>query len=223
RTEALRGISFRIRPGEKVLVLGRVGSGKSTLQKLILGLFAPASGAVLLDGVDLRQLDPADIRRNLGYVEQDTLLFYGTLRENITIRAPYADDSAMIAAAELAGLSEFVNRHPDGFDMIVGERGESLSGGQRQGVAIARAALLDPPVLLLDEPTSSMDFSSEVQIKERIRAYAQHKTMVIVTHRSTLMDLAERIIVMDDGRIVADGPRDKVVAALQNGQIARAA
>lgn len=223
RTEALRGISFRVRPGEKVLVLGRVGSGKSTLQKLILGLFAPTKGAVLLDGVDLRQLDPADIRRNLGYVEQDSLLFYGSLRENITIRAPYVDDGAMIAAAEMAGLSEFVNRHPEGYDMIVGERGESLSGGQRQSIAIARAVLLDPPVMLLDEPTSSMDFSSEIQIKESIRTYAKHKTMVIVTHRSTLMDLADRIIVMDDGRIVADGPRDKVVAALQTGQIARAA
>ena len=223
RSEALRGVSFRVKSGEKVLVLGRVGSGKSTLQKLILGLFVPTEGAVLLDGVDLRQLDPADIRRNLGYVEQDSLLFYGSLRENITIRAPYVEDRIMVAAAELAGLSDFVNRHPEGFDMIIGERGESLSGGQRQGIAIARAVLLDPPVLLLDEPTSSMDFSSEVQLKERIRTYAQHKTMLIVTHRSTLMDLADRIIVMDEGRIVADGPRDKVVAALQSGQIARAA
>jgi ATP-binding cassette, subfamily C, bacterial LapB len=223
RTDALRGISFRVKPGEKVLVLGRVGSGKSTLQKLILGLYSPTKGAVFLDGVDLRQLDPADIRRNLGYVEQDSLLFYGTLRENITIRAPYVDDSTVIAAAEMAGMSEFVNRHPDGFDMMVGERGESLSGGQRQGIAIARAVLLDPPVMLLDEPTSSMDFTSEMQIKERIRNYAQHKTMVIVTHRSTLIDLADRIIVMDDGKIVADGPRDKVVAALKTGEIARAA
>jgi len=223
RRDALTGVSFRIRPGEKVLVLGRIGSGKSTLQKLILGLFTPTQGAVLLDGIDLRQLDPADLRRNLGYVEQDSLLFYGSLRENITIRAPYADDQTMVAAAELAGLSDLVNRHPEGFDMMVGERGESMSGGQRQGIAIARAVLLDPPVLLLDEPTSSMDFSSEMQLKERIRSYAKHKTMVIVTHRSSLMDLADRIIVMDDGKIVADGPRDKVVAALQSGQIIKAA
>lgn len=223
KTEVLSGVSFRIRPGEKVLILGRVGSGKSTLQKLMLGLYMPTEGAVLLDGVDIRQLDPADIRRNMGYVEQDALLFYGTLRENITIRAPYADDRTMVAAAELAGLSEFVNRHPEGFDMVVGERGASLSGGQRQAISIARAVLLDPPVLLLDEPTSSMDFTSEFQLKDRLRNYAQSRTMIIVTHRSTLMDLAERIIVMDDGKIVADGPRDKVVAALQSGQIARAA
>ncbi len=223
KSEVLAGVSFRIRPGEKILVLGRVGSGKSTLQKLILGLYTPTEGAVLIDGIDVRQLDPADIRRNLGYVEQDALLFYGTLRENITIRAPYADDRTMVAAAEMAGLTEFVNRHPEGFDMVVGERGASLSGGQRQAISIARAVLLDPPVLLLDEPTSSMDFTSEFQLKEKLRTYAQHRTMIIVTHRSTLMDLAERIIVMDDGKVVADGPRDKVVAALQSGQIGRAA
>lgn len=223
KTEVLSGISFRIRPGEKVLILGRVGSGKSTLQKLILGLYVPTEGSVLIDGVDIRQLDPADIRRNIGYVEQDALLFYGSLRENITIRAPYADDRTMVAAAELAGLSEFVNRHPEGFDMVVGERGASLSGGQRQAISIARAVLMDPPVLLLDEPTSSMDFTSEFQLKDRLRNYAQQRTMIIVTHRSTLMDLADRIIVMDDGKIVADGPRDKVVAALQSGQIGRAA
>jgi ATP-binding cassette subfamily C protein LapB len=219
---ALRGINFRIRPGERVVVIGRVGSGKSTLQKLILGLYTPSEGAVLLDGVDLRQLDPADLRRNIGYVEQDTLLFYGSLRDNIVIRAPYADDRAVVAAAELAGLAEFVNRHPEGFDMIISERGESLSGGQRQGVAIARAVLLDPPVMLLDEPTSAMDYTSEAQLKERIRQFAQHKTMIIVTHRSSLMELADRIIVLDDGVVVADGPRDKVIAALQSGQIARA-
>lgn len=219
---ALRGVSFRIKPGERVVVLGRIGSGKSTLQKLMLGLYAPTEGAVLLDGVDLRQLDPADLRRNVGYVEQDCMLFYGSLRDNITIRAPYADDGAVVAAAELAGLSEFVNRHPEGFDMVISERGESLSGGQRQGVSIARAVLLDPPVLLLDEPTSAMDYTSEAQLKERIRQFAQHKTMVIVTHRSSLMELADRLIVLDDGLVMADGPRDKVIAALQAGQIARA-
>jgi ATP-binding cassette subfamily C protein LapB len=178
---------------------------------------------VLLDGVDLRQLDPADLRRNVGYVAQDSMLFYGSLRDNIAIRAPYADDRALVAAAELAGLTEFVNRHPEGFDMVVSERGESLSGGQRQSIAIARAVLLDPPVLLLDEPTSSMDYTSEAQFKERVRQFGEHKTMIIVTHRTSLMDLADRIIVLDDGVIVADGAKDKVIAALQAGQVARAA
>lgn len=220
---ALRGVNFRIRQGEHVVIIGRIGSGKSTLQKLILGLYAPTKGAVLLDGVDLRQLDPADLRRNLGYVEQDSMLFYGTLRDNIAIRAPYADDRALVAAADLAGLTEFVNRHPEGFDMVVSERGESVSGGQRQSIAIARAVLLDPPVLLLDEPTSSMDYSSEAQFKERIRQFGEHKTMIVVTHRTSLMDLADRIIVLDDGVIVADGAKDKVIAALQAGQVVRAA
>jgi ATP-binding cassette, subfamily C, bacterial LapB len=220
--EALRGISFKVMPGERVVIIGRVGSGKSTLQKLILGLYAPSKGAVLLDGVDLRQLDPADLRRSLGYVEQDAMLFYGTLRENITIHAPYADDRAVVAAAELAGLSEFVNSHPEGFDMLISERGESISGGQRQSIAIARAALLDPPVLLLDEPTSAMDYPSEAQFKERIARYAQHKTTIIVTHRPSLMELATRVIVVDGGQIMADGPKDKIMAALQAGQIGRA-
>lgn len=219
---ALKGLSFRIKSGEHVVVIGRVGSGKTTLQKLMLGLYAPNDGAVLVDGVDLRQLDPADLRKSIGYVGQDPMLFYGTLRENIAIGAPYADDRAVIEAAEMGGLIEFINRHPQGFDMVIGERGESLSGGQRQGVAIARAVLLDPPILLLDEPTSSMDFSSEAQFKERLRRFAEHKTLIIVTHRTSLIDLASRIIVVDGGRIVADGPREQVVEALQSGRIGRA-
>ena len=219
---ALKGFSCHIPAGERVVVIGRVGSGKTTMQKLLLGLYQPTEGAVTIDGVDVRQLDPADLRRNIGYVGQDPTLFYGTLRENIAIGAPFADDAAIVAAAEVAGLAEFVNRHPDGFDMLIGERGESLSGGQRQGVAIARAFLMDPPILLLDEPTSSMDFTSEQQFKERLQRFAAHKTVVIVTHRNSLLDLATRIIVVDDGQVVASGPRDQVIQALQNGQVGRA-
>ena len=219
---ALKGFNCRITEGEKVVVIGRIGSGKTTLQKLLLGLYQPSAGAVLVDGVDLRQLDPADLRRNIGYVAQDVTLFYGTLRENIAIGAPYADDATIVAAAEAAGLADFVNRHPDGFDMMIGERGDSVSGGQRQGIAIARALLLDPPILLLDEPTSAMDFSSEQQFKQRLKTLAAHKTVIIVTHRNSLLDLATRVIVVDDGRIVADGPRDQVIQALQSGRIGRA-
>lgn len=219
---ALKGVSFLIKPGEHVVIIGRVGSGKTTLQKLMLGLYTPTEGTVRIDGVDLRQLDPADVRRNIGYVEQDTMLLYGSLRENIAIGAPYADDRTVVEAARVGGLTEFVNRHPQGFDMIIGERGDSLSGGQRQGVAIARAALLDPPILLLDEPSSAMDFTSEDQLKKRLKHFAQHKTVVVVTHRTSLLDLAHRIIVMDDGRIVADGPREKVMKDLQDGRVGRA-
>lgn len=218
---ALRGVTAHIKEGEKVVVIGRVGSGKTTLQKLLLGLYQAEQGTVSIDGVDVRQLDPADLRRNIGYVPQDVTLFYGTLRDNIAIGAPYADDAAILAAAEAGGLSEFVNRHPDGFDMLIGERGESLSGGQRQGVAIARAFLMDPPILLLDEPTSAMDFSSEQQFKDRLRKIAAHKTVLIVTHRNSLLELATRIIVVDDGKVVADGPRDQVIQALQSGRIGR--
>jgi ATP-binding cassette, subfamily C, bacterial LapB len=220
---ALDGLSFKVAAGERVALIGRVGSGKSTIQRLIMGLYQPSDGAVLLDGIDLRQLDPADVRRNLGYVSQDVTLFYGTLRENITFGLPYADDSAVLAAAETAGLSDFVNRHPRGFDMPVGERGESLSGGQRQGVGLARAVLHNAPLLLLDEPTSAMDFSTEAQITARVSTFAQDKTVVLVTHRTSMLAMVTRVIVIDGGKIVADGPRDRIMEALASGRVARAA
>jgi ATP-binding cassette subfamily C protein LapB len=221
--EALRGVSFRIRAGEKVVVIGRVGSGKTTLQRLVLGLYPPTQGTITIDGIDIRQLDPADLRRNVGYVDQDATLFYGTLRDNIAIAAPFSEDAAILAAADVGGLTSFANRHPQGFDMLIGERGESLSGGQRQGVAIARAALLDPPIVLLDEPTGSMDYSSEAQFKQRLRGFGQRKTVLIVTHRTSLLELADRILVIDEGQVVADGPRDQVMADLKAGRVGKAA
>jgi ATP-binding cassette, subfamily C, bacterial LapB len=222
-TNALRGVSFRIQAGERVAILGRIGSGKTTLHKLILGLYRPTSGAVLVDGVDLRQLDPAELRRAIGYVPQDITLFFGSLKENLTIAAPHADDAAILRAARVGAIDEFVNAHPKGFAMAVGERGESLSGGQRQGVAIARAVIHEPPILLLDEPTGSMDHSSEEEVKKRLAMCAEGKTVLIVTHRTSLLDLADRIIVVDGGRIVADGPKAQVVEALRQGRIGRAA
>ncbi len=220
---ALDNVSLRIQSGEHVALIGRVGSGKTTLQRLIQGLYQPIEGAVLIDGIDLRQLDPADLRRNVASVSQDVLLFYGTLRDNIAYGLPSADDEAIVTAADIAGLSEFVNRHPRGFDMSVGERGESLSGGQRQSVGIARAVLHNAPMLLLDEPTSAMDFSSESVITARLSTFAAHKTVVLVTHRTSLLSMVNRVIVVDGGKIVADGPRDRIMEALQSGRIARAA
>ncbi len=219
---ALRNVSLKIRAGEHVAILGRVGSGKTTLEKLILGLYQPTSGAVLVDGIDLRQLDPAELRRNVGYVPQDVTLFYGSLRENLTIAATAADDAAVLRAAQVGGIIEFVNNHPKGFDMTVGERGESLSGGQRQAVAISRAVINDPPILLMDEPTGSMDHSSEEEIKQQLSTYAAGKTMIIITHRTSLLDLVERIIVIDAGKIMADGPKAQVVEALRQGRIGKA-
>lgn len=216
---ALKNISFHIRPGEHVALLGRVGSGKTTIQKLVLGLYRPTSGAILIDGVDSRQLDPAEVRRSIGYVPQDVTLFYGSLRDNIVMASPHVDDSALLAAAQISGISDFVDSHPRGFDMLVGERGESLSGGQRQGVAIARGIVNDPPILLLDEPTGSMDFSSEENIKVRLRDFATNKTMLLITHRTSLFDLVDRIIVVDHGTIVADGPKAQVIEALRQGRI----
>jgi ATP-binding cassette subfamily C protein LapB len=223
QTPSLRNMSFKIQPGEKVALLGRIGCGKTTLQKLILGLYRPSSGAVLIDGIDQRQLDPAELRRQIGYVQQDVMLFYGSLRDNITMGAPLADDAAVLKAAGIAGILDLVNTHPQGFDMLVGERGESLSGGQRQGVAIARAVINDPPIMLLDEPTASMDHSSEEEVKKRLKEFGQGKTMVVISHRTALLDLVDRIIVIDAGRIVADGPKDQVVAALRQGRIGKAA
>ena len=223
KESALDGVSFRIKPGEKVALIGKVGSGKSTIQRLAMGLYQPTGGAVLVDGIDLRQVDPADLRRNMGYVSQDVLLFYGSLRENIAFGMPYADDGAVLAAAAVAGLVDTVNRHPHGFDMSVGERGESLSGGQRQSVGIARAVLHNAPMLLLDEPTSAMDYSSEAAITQRLMDFAANKTVLLVTHRTSLLSLVDRVIVIDGGKVVADGPRDRIMEALQSGRIARAA
>ncbi len=219
---ALRNVNLRISAGEKIAVLGRVGSGKTTITKLIMGLYQAEQGAVLIDGVDSRQLDPAQLRRAIGHVSQDVTLFYGTLRENLRIAAPLASDEELVKAIYIAGLDEFVNSHPRGFDMLVGERGDTLSGGQRQGIGLARAVLRDAPILLLDEPTSAMDHSSEVTVRERLAEFIKDKTVLIVTHRNSLLSLADRMLVVDAGRIVADGPKERVVAALRSGQIEKA-
>jgi ATP-binding cassette, subfamily C, bacterial LapB len=220
---ALDGLSFKVQPGERVALIGRVGSGKSTIHRLVQGLYAPSDGAVLIDGIDLRQLDPADLRRNVASVSQDVTLFYGSLRENIAFGVPHAEDSAVLAATDIAGMADLVNRHPKGFDMPVGERGEALSGGQRQSVGIARAVLHNAPVLLLDEPTSAMDFSTEAHITQRLAAFTEGKTVLLVTHRTSMLGFVSRVIVVDQGKVVADGPRDRIMEALQSGKIARAA
>ena len=218
----LRNVSFKINPGEHVAILGRNGSGKTTLEKLVAGLYSPTQGAVLIDGIDARQLDPAELRRNMGYVSQDVNLFFGSLRDNIVMGAPQVDDARVLEAVRLSGLAEFVQTHPAGLAMPVGERGELLSGGQRQGVTIARAMLNDPSILLFDEPTGAMDHASEELFKRNIREYAPGKTLLVITHRTSLLELVDRIIVIDAGKIVADGSKDQVVEALRQGRIGRA-
>lgn len=219
---ALNRVSFRIRPGEHVGLIGRMGSGKTTINKLILGLYQPTEGAILIDGIDARQIDPAELRRSIGYVQQDNHLFYGSLRENITLRHPHADDHSVLQAAQVGGIAEFVNAHPKGFDLEVGERGDTLSGGQRQGVGIARAFVTQPQIVLLDEPTSAMDHSGEETVKRNIAQAAVDKTMIVISHRNAMLELAERLIVIDGGQVVADGNKEDVTAALRAGKVGKA-
>ena len=211
---SLDRINFVIQPGEKVGIIGKNGSGKTTLQKIILGLYAPTEGSVLIDGIDINQIDPADLRRNIGYVPQDVVLFKGTVRENIVQKAPYVDDMQIIKAAKVSGVDEYVNAHPLGFDMPVFERGDGISGGQRQSIAVARAFLLDSPIILLDEPTNSLDNTVESKLKANLKVNTVNKTMILVTHRTSMLDLVDRLIVMDNGKILLDGPRDEVLARL---------
>ena len=217
---ALRQITLTIEPGEKVAIIGPIGSGKTTLGKLLLGLYEPTGGMVCLDDTDIRQIDPAELRRFIGYVPQDITLFRGTIRENIILGSPEVEDERILRAAELAGVSQFAGKHPKGFDMEIGEQGRGLSGGQRQSVAMARALLHDPPILVLDEPSSSMDNRTETRMKTNLKNLLAGKTLVLITHRGSLLDLVERIIIIDNGAVVADGPRDQVLSAMKSGQIA---
>ncbi|MBE3606493.1 type I secretion system permease/ATPase [Campylobacter sp. RM13119] len=211
---SLDRINFVIRPGEKVGIIGKNGSGKTTIQKLILGLYSPTDGSVLIDGIDINQIDPADLRRNIGYVPQDVVLFKGTVRENIVQKAPYVDDIQIIKAAKISGIDEYVNAHPLGFDMPVYERGDGISGGQRQSIAVARAFLLDSPIVLLDEPTNSLDNTVENKLKINLKSNTVGKTMLLVTHRTSMLELVDRLIVIDNGKILLDGVRDDVLAKL---------
>ncbi|BBP83960.1 ABC transporter [Pseudomonas sp. Pc102] len=216
---ALSNINLIVRPGEKIGIVGRSGSGKSSLAKLIVGLYQPDSGSLLIDGVDVRQLDVSDLRHNIGYVPQDIQLLAGTLRDNLVSGARYVEDELVLQAAELSGVHEFVRLHPQGYELQVGERGQNLSGGQRQNVALARALLLDPPILLLDEPTSSMDNTGEERLKQRLNAVIANKTVLLVTHRASMLSLVDRLLIVDKGQIIADGPKDAVMEALKKGQI----
>lgn len=216
---ALQKINLVVRPGEKIGIIGRSGSGKSSLAKLIVGLYQPDGGSLLVDGIDVRQLDVSDLRYNIGYVPQDIQLFSGTLRDNLVSGARYVEDELVLQASELAGVHEFARLHPKGYELQVGERGQNLSGGQRQNIALARALLLDPPILLLDEPTSAMDNSGEERLKQRLSAVIGTKTLLLVTHRASMLSLVDRLIIVDRGQIIADGPKGSVMEALKKGQI----
>ena len=222
-TPALSKISLRLAAGERVGIIGRSGSGKSTLARLLMAFYAPDEGQILLDNLDLRQLDVSDLRHQIGYVAHDLPLLAGSLRDNLTLGARYVNDVRMLEVAEMTGVSELARQHPQGFDRPVGERGQLLSGGQRQAVLLARAMLLDPPILLLDEPTSAMDNTSEEILRNRLQAWAQGKTMLLITHRASMLSLVDRLVVLDNGHIVADGPKESVIEALRKGRVGPAA
>lgn len=212
---ALENISLRIDPGERVGIIGPMGSGKSTLSKLLIGLFQPSAGAVKFGDVDIRQIPSMELRSRVGVMPQDVVLFYGSVRENIALGDPTINDHLILRAASLAGVTDFLRNNPAGFASQVGEQGKALSGGQRQAVALARALVRDPEVLILDEPTSNMDTDSELMLQKRLQSVIGGRTLVLVTHRLSMLRIVDRLIVMENGQIKLDGPRDLVLQNLR--------
>ena len=203
----LQNISFKIEAGEKVAIVGKVGSGKTTLAKLLVGLYKPSSGAILVDGIDIRQIDPADLRRNIGVVMQESWLFSGTVKQNIAVGGNNPTDEEILQAAMVSGVHEFISEHPDGYAYKLKEKGEGLSGGQRQTINIARALVGRPPILLMDEPTSAMDLGHETELIAKLKNQLINQTILIITHRTSILELATRVLVLDQGKIVAQGPK----------------
>jgi ATP-binding cassette subfamily C protein LapB len=214
---AISEFNLVVAPGERVGIIGRIGSGKTTIGRLLTRLYPIDSGALLIDGIDIRQYHPHEIRRAIALVVQDADLFFGSVRDNIVLGAPSANAEAIVRAAKISGVDDFVARHPKGFDLPVGEHGQYLSGGQKQAVALARAFLLKSQVLFLDEPSSSMDLATERQLILRLQETIEPaQTLIISTHRYSMLALVNRLVVIDNGRVVADGPKDAVLKALQD-------
>lgn len=222
-TPVLDNVSFAVKPGERVAILGRVGSGKSTIFRLLQRLYSPSSGYIRVDDLDIRQIELSDLRRQIGYVPQETVLFFGTVRDNLTQGVPHATDEQIIRAVEMSGLAESVKQWPRGLGQQVGERGFNLSGGQRQLIALARALIAAPPIVLLDEPTSNLDNAAERRFLDSMKTWLAGRTLVLVTHRASMLALVDRVILVDKGKVVADGPRDEVLAMLAGGRARLAA
>ena len=211
---ALKDVSLKINAGERVAFVGKIGSGKSTLLRMIASLYLPIEGQVKIDGIDIRQIDPADFRTHVGYVTQDLRLFRGTLRENIFLGRPSASVDAFMEVVALTGLDKIADAHPMGYDMPIGSMGLGLSGGQRQLVALARALITRPRILLMDEPTSAMDMQTEALFTKRLETIVKDRTVIVVTHRPSLLTVVDRIVVLDNQRIVADGPKEEILKML---------
>jgi ATP-binding cassette subfamily B protein len=210
---ALDEVSFRVRPGEKVAIVGPSGAGKSTIFHLILRFYDPSTGTIRFDGVPLRDADPADLRRHIALVPQDTVIFGASIADNIRFGRPDANDDDVKRAADAALATEFINRIPNRFETVVGERGVTLSGGQRQRIAIARAILRDAPLLLLDEATSSLDAESEKLVQTALEHLMAERTTLVIAHRLATVLSCDRILVMDGGRIIEEGTHERLAAA----------
>ncbi|MEO1251536.1 MAG: type I secretion system permease/ATPase [Pseudomonadota bacterium] len=215
---ALDEVSFVIEPGERVAILGKNGSGKSSVIRQITGVYQPTEGAVLVDDTDVRQIKPGDLRANIGAVLQDVCLFSGSIRENIALGLSDVSDADVLRAAKIAGVHEFVGASAGGYDQRLAERGEGLSGGQRQAIALARALVGDPSILVLDEPSSALDSQAEAKLIARLQAATRGRTLLVVTHRMSMVKLVDRIIVLDQGRILVDGPRESVLSAMASAR-----
>ncbi|MCZ8375762.1 MAG: type I secretion system permease/ATPase [Beijerinckiaceae bacterium] len=212
--DALTDVSFTIKGGERVGIVGRIGSGKTTVGRLAAGLYAPQAGRIMVDGIDIRQFDPTDLRQGFGFVGQDCILFQGTVRDNVCLGRTTATDAEVIEACRVAGVEEFVALSPLGYDLPVSEGGRSLSGGQRQAISLARALIRRPKILFLDEPTSALDLRTEAEFTQRLARLDRTATLIVSTHRVSLLQMVDRLIVFERGRVVADGPREPVLAAL---------
>lgn len=212
----LKDINITIKDGEKVAILGKIGSGKSTLLKLIMNLYEPDNGSVLIDGVDTRQIDPVDLRKSMGIVPQEPFLFMGSIKDNITIGEQFVTDEELLKVSRIAGLHEFLDKHEAGFDLIVGERGEGLSGGERQSVTLARALISNPNIIMLDEPTNAMDKQAETAFINKLEEIIKDKTLVLVTHKTSLLKLVDRVIILENGKVVADGTKEEIFKTSKN-------
>jgi ATP-binding cassette subfamily C protein LapB len=217
---AIDGLSFTVEPGEHVALLGRVGSGKSTIARLILGLYPPEEGLIMIDGTDIRQLDPASLRANVGAAMQESVLLTGSVRENIALGRDGIGDEEMVRAAQISGTHQFMGQIANGYDLRLADRGEGLSGGQRQSIAIARALAGRPPILVMDEPSSAMDAQTEGGLIQRLQEELKGRTLILITHRPPLLQLVQRIILMERGKIVSDGPRDSVLKQIMRPKAA---
>lgn len=212
--KALKNVSFKIKAGERVGIIGQVGSGKSTISAILMGFYEVESGAVFIDNLDIKQLDPVDLRHSFNYVPQEVSLFSGTVRDNITLPAPHATDDEIVKASNFGVVGALTNRHPLGMDLQVGERGLNISGGQRQSIAIARAFIKESPIILLDEPTNAMDYNTESKVIKNLREATEGKTTIIITHKPSILTIVDRLLVIDNGTVVMDGPKDEVLAKL---------